>query len=66
MGFLFENLCVRDMCVYSDALDGTIYHYPDANGLECDAVLHRQNGAYGLIEIKLDADKLIEEDATNP
>lgn len=63
MGFLFENLCVRDLRVYADALDGTVYHYRDKNGLECDAVIHLRNGAYGLVEIKLGGDKLIEEGA---
>ena len=61
MGFFFENLCVRDLRVYADSLDGTIYHYRDKNGLECDAVIHLRNGAYGLIEIKLGGDKAIEE-----
>ena len=61
MGFFFENLCIRDLRVYADALDGKIYHYRDKNGLECDAVIHLRNGAYGLIEIKLGGDKAIEE-----
>jgi predicted AAA+ superfamily ATPase len=61
MGFFFENLCVRDLRVYADALDGNIYHYRDKSGLECDAVIHLRNGSYGLIEIKLGGDKLIEE-----
>ena len=52
-GLLFENMAVRDLRVYADALDGGIYHYRDSSGLECDAVLHRRNGDYGLIEIKL-------------
>ncbi|MCQ2309435.1 MAG: DUF4143 domain-containing protein [Bacteroidales bacterium] len=52
-GLLFENMAVRDLRVYADALDGNIYHFRDVNGLECDAVLHRRNGSYGLIEIKL-------------
>ena len=52
-GLLFENLVVRDLRVYADALNGQIYHYRDANGLECDAVLHRRDGSYGLIEVKL-------------
>jgi predicted AAA+ superfamily ATPase len=62
-GLLFETLCVRDLRVYADALDGNIYHYRDKNGLECDAVLHLSNGSYGLIEIKLGGNKLIEEGA---
>lgn len=61
MGFFFENLCIRDLRVYADSLDGTIYHYRDKNGLECDAVIHLRNGAYGVIEIKLGGDKAIEE-----
>ncbi len=63
MGFLFENLCVRDLRIYTDYLDGTVYHYRDKYGLECDAVIHLRNGDYGLIEIKLGGDKLIEEGA---
>lgn len=65
MGFLFENLCVRDLRIYADYLDGTVYHYRDKSGLECDAVIHLRNGNYGLIEIKLGGDKLIEEGARN-
>lgn len=62
-GLLFENLCIRDLRIYGDALDGKIYHYRDKNDLECDAVLHLRNGQYGLIEIKLGGDRLIEEGA---
>lgn len=64
-GFVFENLCIRDLRVYADALNGSVYHYRDSLGLECDAVVHLRNGQYGLIEIKLGGDKLIEEGATN-
>lgn len=64
MGLFFESLCIRDLRVYADTLGGQIYHYRDKNGLECDAVLHLRNGHYGLIEIKLGGDKLIEEGAT--
>lgn len=63
MGFLFENLCIRDLRIYTDYLDGTVYHYRDKSGLECDAVIHLRNGNYGLIEIKLGGDKLIEDGA---
>lgn len=52
-GLFFENMAVRDLRVYGDALNGEVYHYHDASGLECDAVLHRRDGLYGLIEIKL-------------
>lgn len=62
-GFLFETLCVRDLRVYADALGGTVYHYRDKDGQECDSVIHLRNGQYGLIEIKLGGDRLIEEAA---
>ena len=46
--------------MYAEALSGTVYHYRDKNGLECDAVVHLRDGRYGLIEIKLGDEKLIE------
>lgn len=64
-GFLFETLCIRDLRIYADSLGGGIYHYRDKDGLECDAVIHLRNGKYGLIEIKLGGDTLIEEGARN-
>ena len=64
-GFIFENLCVRDLRVYAEALNGNVYHYRDSLGLECDCVIHLRNGQYGLIEIKLGGDKLAEEGAAN-
>jgi hypothetical protein len=63
MGFLLETLCVRDLRVFADALNGEVYHYRDKSGQECDAVVHLRNGSYGLIEIKLGGDALIEEGA---
>ena len=63
-GLLFETLCVRDLRVYADALDGMVYHYRDKNGLECDAVIHLRNGAYGLVEIKLGGVAAIEKGAS--
>jgi hypothetical protein len=44
-------------------LEGEIFHYRDKSGLECDAVMHRRNGQYGLIEIKLGGEALIEAGA---
>ncbi len=60
-GLLFETMCIRDLRVFADALNGQVYHYRDASSLECDAVVHLRNGSYGLIEIKLGGDKLISE-----
>ena len=65
MGLIFENMCVRDLRVYAEANGGIVYHYRDKSGLECDAVIHLKNGRYGLVEIKLGGDKLIEEGANN-
>lgn len=64
-GMLFETLCIRDLRVYTEAIDGKIYHFRDRHGLECDAVAHLRNGKYALIEIKLGGDKLIDEGAAN-
>lgn len=61
MGLFFENLCMRDLRIYTDYLGGNVYHYRDKSGLECDAVIHLPNGQYGLIEIKLGGDRAIEE-----
>ena len=64
MGFFFEAMCVRDLRVFAEALNGKVYHYRDKSGLECDAVVHLRNGQYGLIEIKLGGDSLIKDGAT--
>lgn len=64
-GLLFETLCVRDLRVYAKSIDGDVYHYRDSNGLECDAVIHLKNGKYGLVEIKLGGERLIEEGSAN-
>lgn len=64
-GFMFETLCVRDLRIYAEAIDGDVFHYRDKNCLECDCVIHLKNGQYALIEIKLGGDKLIEEAAAN-
>lgn len=64
-GLFFENLATRDLRVYADALDGELFHYRDSRGLECDSVLHRRNGSYALMEIKLGGEKNIEEGANN-
>ena len=63
LGLFFETMCIRDLRVYADALDGSVYHYRDKNGLECDAVVHLRNGSYGLIEIKLGGERLVEDGA---
>lgn len=64
-GHIFETLCIRDLRAYTLPIDGDVFHYRDSNGLECDAVIHLHNGKYGLVEIKLGGEKLIEEGAVN-
>ena len=65
MGLFFETLCARDLRVYAEAIDGEVCHYRDKSGLECDAVVRLKNGAFGLAEVKLGGDHLIEEGAAN-
>lgn len=62
-GLLFETMAIRDLRVYAQAHNGRVYHYRDSDGLECDAVVHLRNGHYGLVEVKLGGDKLVEEGA---
>lgn len=64
-GFLFETLCVRDLRVFAESLNGSVYHYRDNTNLECDMVIHLRNGSYGLIEVKLGGDDYINEGAEN-
>lgn len=64
-GLFFEDLVVRDLRVYAEALDGELYHYRDSSGLECDTVLHRRNGSYALLEVKIGGEKRINEGAAN-
>lgn len=63
MGLFFETMAVRDLRVYADALNGSVYHYRDSNGLECDTVIHLRNGRYALVEVELGGQKLIDEGA---
>lgn len=63
-GFVFENLCIRDLTIYIHNLGGEIYYYSDNYGLEADAILQLKNGDYALIEIKLGS-REIEKGAQN-
>lgn len=62
-GFFFETLCIRDLRVYTQPLDGDVYHFRTEKGLECDAVIHLRDGQYGLVEIKLGGSAAIENAA---
>lgn len=59
-GLLFENLVIRDLRVYAQAIGGKVMHYRDKTGLEVDAIVHLNNGRWGAIEIKL-SDKRVDE-----
>jgi hypothetical protein len=62
-GLLFENLVIRDLKIYVQSLEGNVYNYRDKSGLEADAVIHLNDGRWGLIEVKLGGEKLINEGA---
>jgi predicted AAA+ superfamily ATPase len=61
-GFLFESLCIRDLRVYAESIDGSVYHYRDKSGLEIDAVVQLADGRWGAVEIKMGAGEI--EDAS--
>jgi uncharacterized protein len=63
-GFLFESLCIRDLRIYTESIDGSVYHYRDRNGLEIDAVMQLVDGRWGAVEIKMGAGE-IEDAAEN-
>ena len=65
LGLMFETMCIRDLRVYADSLDGAVSHYRDKSGLECDAVVHLRDGSYGLVEVKLGGETLINEGVKN-
>ena len=60
-GLLFETMAVRDLRTCAEALGGSVFHYLDKSGLECDAIVRLENGSYGLVEIKTGGDALIEK-----
>ena len=63
-GSIFENLCIRDLNVYTNTYGGKISYYHDKSDLEVDCVVHLRDGRYALIECKLGRNR-IEEGAKN-
>ncbi len=59
-GFLFQSLCTRDLRVYAEAIDGQVFHYRDASGLESDTVVCLNDGRWAPIEVKLGATQIEE------
>lgn len=64
-GLFFEDMAVRDLKIYAGTLGGEVRHYRDGTGLECDAVVHLEDGRWGAVEIKLGGDDLIESGAAS-
>ena len=64
-GLFFEDMAVRDLVIYSSYLGASVKHYRDSSGLECDAIIHFENGKWAAVEIKLGGEKLIQEGAEN-
>lgn len=58
LGLLFESLVVRDLRVYADAIDATVSHYRDSDGLEVDAIVEARDGTWGAFEVKLGAGQI--------
>ncbi len=64
-GFIFESLCLRDLKVYAQSLDGDVFFYRDKNDLECDAIIHLKDGRWGAVEVKIGSEDAINEAARN-
>jgi hypothetical protein len=63
-GFLFEDFCLRDVRVYTEALRGTVYHYHDNSDLESDLIIRLHDGRWAAVEVKTGS-KEIEDAAQN-
>ncbi|MCL2786299.1 MAG: DUF4143 domain-containing protein [Methanomassiliicoccaceae archaeon] len=63
-GLIFESMCVRDLRIYSQPLDGTVSHFRDNNDNEVDLIVELPGGEWGAVEVKLGGDD-IEEGAAN-
>lgn len=59
-GFIFEQMCIRDLKAYTMDADSHVSYYRDRYGLEADIVLHLGDGRYALIECKLGSDEIKE------
>lgn len=62
--FFFEALCLHDLKIYANSIDGKVYHYRDKTNLEIDAIIDLDDNRWGAIEVQLGADK-IDEAAEN-
>jgi predicted AAA+ superfamily ATPase len=61
---LFESLCIRDLRIYAESIDGSVFHYRDKSEFEIDAIIQLADGRWGAVEIKMGAAE-IESAAAN-
>ena len=59
-GFIFENMCMRDLKIHADASEARLSYYRDKNDFEVDCILETADGKWGAIEIKLGAGEIPE------
>lgn len=52
-GFFFESIVTRDLRIYTNFLDGHVYHYNDSYGLEVDLILELNDERWAGVEIKM-------------
>jgi predicted AAA+ superfamily ATPase len=65
MGLLFESMAVRDLRVYADGADASVFHYRDSTDLEIDAIVERRDGVWIGVEVKLGGQRAIAEAVAN-
>jgi hypothetical protein len=65
-GLFFEDFAVRDLSFYASVLGGSVSHYRNNTGMECDAIIHLENGQWGAVEIKLGGEELKGRKEYNP
>ena len=59
-GFIFENMCYRDLKIYAESIDAELFYYRDSKDFEVDFILRTVDGKWGAIEIKLGAGQIDE------
>ena len=58
LGFLFEALVERDLRIYAESFEASLYHYQDYNNNEIDAVIEMDDGRWCAFEIKLGTNQI--------
>lgn len=53
MGLLFESMVIRDLRIYAQAAEASVYFYGDHSGLEADAIIEGIDGRWAAVEVKL-------------